>query len=72
MGEFLVKMIVICDINMCPYRSNSGFCRRRVINLKQGVCQFISKGIKEEPLYFDNVDYRPKESEVKRIEAGEV
>lgn len=58
-------MMVSCDL-FCPYRSQNGFCRRRVLAIRGGICQFfdkLQKGITEQPLYFDNIDYSKQEEE---------
>lgn len=56
-------MMVSCDLS-CPYRSQNGFCRRRVLAIRGGICQFFDKlqrGITEQPLYFENIDYSKQE-----------
>lgn len=58
-------MMVSCDLS-CPYRSQNGFCRRRVLAIRGGICQFFDKlqrGITEQPLYFENIDYSKQEEE---------
>lgn len=47
-------MVVICKGVNCPYVSPSGFCRRRVVSILNGGCEYLQKGMrKEEPLYLD-------------------
>ena len=58
-------MMVSCDLS-CPYKSQNGFCRRRVLAIRGGICQFfdkLQKGITEQPLYFENIDYSKQEEE---------
>lgn len=63
-------MTVICDIMSCPYRSTNGFCRRRVLSILNGGCEYLQKGMrKEEPLYFDG--YKKSYMEQEREEAVE-
>ena len=63
-------MTVICDMMSCPYRSTNGFCRRRVISIFNGVCEYYKWGMrKEEPLYFDG--YKKSYMEQEREEAVE-
>ena len=48
-------MIVTCNYTACPYHSQNNFCRRRVVSIVAGGCDYLQKGLrKEEPLYFDN------------------
>lgn len=48
-------MIVTCNYTTCPYHSQNNFCRRRVISIVAGGCDYLQKGLrKEEPLYFDS------------------
>lgn len=48
------KVVVICKGVNCPYVSPSGFCRRRVVSILNGGCEYLQKGMrKEEPLYLD-------------------
>lgn len=47
------KVVVVCKGVICPYVSPSGFCRRRVVSISNGCCEYLQKGRKEEPLYFD-------------------
>ena len=64
-------MVVICKGINCPYVSPSGFCKRRVISLLNGGCEYLQKGLrKEEPLYFDTYrkSYLEQEKEKKREE----
>lgn len=65
-------MTVICNMMACPYRSVNGFCRRRILSIFDGGCEYLQKGIrKEEPLYFDGYikSYMEQEREeaVKRL-----
>jgi hypothetical protein len=54
----------------CPYRSTNGFCRRRVLSILNGGCEYLQKGMrKEEPLYFDG--YKKSYMEQEREEAVE-
>ena len=63
-------MVVICKNVNCPYVSTNGFCRRRVLSLLNGRCEYLQKGLrKEEPLYFDK--YVPSYMEQEREEALE-
>lgn len=63
-------MTVICDIMSCPYRSANGFCRRRVLSILNGGCEYLQKGMRrEEPLYFDG--YKKSYMEQEREEAIE-
>jgi hypothetical protein len=63
-------MTVICNRSECPYRSANGFCRRRVLSLLNGGCEYLQKGMrKEEPLYFDG--YKKSYMEQEREEAVE-
>lgn len=60
-------MTVICKNVNCPYVSANGFCRRRVLSLFNGGCEYLQKGMrKEEPLYFDGYmkSYMEREREV--------
>lgn len=48
------KVVVICKGVNCPYVSPSGFCKRRVVSILNGGCEYLQKGMrKEEPLYLD-------------------
>ena len=48
------KVVVICKGVNCPYVSPSGFCKRRVVSILNGSCEYLQKGMrKEEPLYLD-------------------
>ena len=63
-------MTVICNRIGCPYRSINGFCRRRVLSIFNGGCEYLQKGMKkEEPLYFDG--YKKSYLEQEREEAVE-
>lgn len=63
-------MVVICKGFICPYISKNGFCRRRVISILNGGCEYLQKGMrKEEPLYFDG--YKKSYIEQEREEAVE-
>lgn len=63
-------MVVICKNVNCPYVSVNGFCRRRVLSLLNGGCEYLQKGMrKEEPLYFDG--YKKSYMEQEREEAVE-
>lgn len=65
-------MMVSCDLS-CPYRSQNGFCRRRVLAIRGGICQFFDKlqrGITEQPLYFENIDYSKQEEEEETAALG--
>ena len=63
-------MVVICKNVNCPYVSTNGFCRRRVLSLLNGGCEYLQKGMrKEEPLYFDG--YKKSYMEQEREEAVE-
>ena len=65
------KVVVICKNVNCPYVSPSGFCKRRVVSLLNGGCEYLQKGMrKEEPLYFDTYrkSYLEQEKEKKREE----
>ena len=63
-------MTVICKNVNCPYVSPSGFCRRRVVSLLNGGCEYLQKGMrKEEPLYFNG--YMKSYMEREREEAVE-
>lgn len=60
-------MVVICKGINCPYVSPSGFCRRRVVSILNGGCEYFQKGLrKEEPLYLDGYtkSYMEREREV--------
>lgn len=64
-------MVVICKGFNCPYVSPSGFCKRRVVSILNGGCEYLQKGLrKEEPLYFDTYrkSYLEQEKEKKREE----
>ena len=64
-------MVVICKGINCPYVSPSGFCKRRVVSILNGGCEYLQKGLrKEEPLYFDTYrkSYLEQEKEKKREE----
>ena len=64
-------MVVICKGIKCPYVSPNGFCRRRVVSILNGGCEYLQKGLrKEEPLYFDGYkkSYLEQEKEKKREE----
>lgn len=64
------KVVVICEGVNCPYVSPNGFCRRRVVSILNGGCEYLQKGMrKEEPLYFDV--YRKSYMEQEREEAVE-
>lgn len=68
-------MVVICKGINCPYVSPSGFCKRRVVSLSNGGCEYLQKGLrKEEPLYFDTYrkSYLEQEKEKKREELAGV
>ena len=68
-------MVVICKGINCPYVSPSGFCKRRVVSLLNGGCEYLQKGLrKEEPLYFDTYrkSYLEQEKEKKREELAGV
>ena len=63
-------MTVVCNMMACPYRSVNGFCRRRVVSILNGGCEYLQKGMRrEEPLYFDI--YRKSYMEQEREEAIE-
>ena len=63
-------MTVICDMMSCPYRSTNGFCRRRVLSILNGGCEYLQKGMrKETPLYLDG--YKKSYMEQEREEALE-
>lgn len=63
-------MTVVCNMMACPYRSTNGFCRRRVLSILNGGCEYLQKGMrKEEPLYFDG--YKKSYMEQEREEAVE-
>lgn len=63
-------MVVICKNVNCPYVSPSGFCKRRVLSLLNGGCEYLQKGMRtEDPLYFDT--YRKSYLEQEREEAIE-
>lgn len=63
-------MVVICNYTACPYHSQNNFCRRRVISIVAGGCDYLQKGLrKEEPLYFDK--YVPSYMEQEREKALE-
>ena len=48
------KVVVICKGVNCPYVSPNGFCRRRIVSILNGGCEYLQKGMrKEEPLYLD-------------------
>jgi hypothetical protein len=64
-------VVVICKGIGCPYVSPNGFCRRRVVSILNGGCEYLQKGLrKEEPLYFDTYrkSYLEQEKEKKREE----
>ena len=66
-------MMVRCDMGPCPYRSENGFCRRRVIKIDNGgICQYVidiqTKGVIEEPLYFDRKIYPNLTKEYDKLE----
>ena len=64
-------MVVTCKNINCPYVSPSGFCKRRVISLLNGGCEYLQKGMRmEDPLYFDiyRKSYLEQEKEKKREE----
>lgn len=64
------KVVVVCKGVNCPYVNPSGFCRRRVVSILNGGCEYLQKGMrKEEPLYFDV--YRKSYMEQEREEAIE-
>ena len=66
------RFIVVVRIKVvnCPYVSPSGFCRRRVVSILNGGCEYLQKGMRrEEPLYFDI--YRKSYMEQEREEAME-
>lgn len=63
-------MVVICEGINCPYVSSNGFCRRRVVSILNGGCEYFQKGLrKEEPLYLDG--YKKSYMEQEREEAVE-
>ena len=63
-------MTVICKNVNCPYVSANGFCRRRVLSLLNGGCEYLQKGMRKEmPLYFDG--YKKSYMEQEREEAVE-
>ena len=63
-------MVVICQGINCPYVSPSGFCRRRVVSILNGGCEYFQKGLrKEEPVYFNG--YVKSKMEQEREEAVE-
>ena len=63
-------MTVICDRINCPYRSTNGFCRRRVLSILNGGCEYLQKGMRKEiPLYLDG--YKKSYMEQEREEAVE-
>ena len=63
-------MIVTCNYTVCPYHSQNNFCRRRVVSIVNGGCEYLQKGLrKEEPLYFDS--YTKSYMEQEREEALE-
>lgn len=64
-------MVVICKNVNCPYVSPSGFCKRRIVSLLNGGCEYLQKGMRrEDPLYFDTYrkSYLEQEKEKKREE----
>ena len=68
-------MVVICKGINCPYVSPSGFCKRRVVSILNGGCEYLQKGLrKEEPLYFDTYrkSYLEQEKKKKREELAGV
>lgn len=63
-------MVVTCNYAICPYHSQNNFCRRRVVSIVNGGCEYLQKGLrKEEPLYFDS--YTKSYMEQEREEALE-
>ena len=63
-------MVVVCQGIHCPYVSSSGFCRRRVVSILNGGCEYFQQGLrKEEPLYFNG--YVKSKMEQEREEAVE-
>ena len=64
------KVVVVCKGVNCPYLSPSGFCRRRVVSILNGGCEYLQKGMrKEEPLYLNG--YVKSYMEQEREEAVE-
>ena len=63
-------MTVVCNRSDCPYRSTNNFCRRRVLSILNGGCEYLQKGMRKEmPLYFDG--YKKSYMEQEREEAVE-
>jgi len=50
-------MTVVCKVLNCEYRSQNGFCKRKVVPINAGgVCEYLHKrniGILEYPIYWD-------------------
>lgn len=65
------SMIVVCNNGSCQYLSGNGFCRRRVVSIINGRCEYLTmKELrKEEPVYFDG--YVKSKMEQEREEAVE-
>ena len=64
-------MVVVCKSDIgCIYRSQSGFCRRRVCELSGNppVCIFLTRGRKEQPVYLDGKVYVQEEEEEEILE----
>lgn len=44
-------MVIVCDIQLCPYRSKNNFCRKRVVKINQnGVCNHLTQRNWREPV----------------------
>ena len=59
-------MVVICKSDIgCVYRSQLGFCKRRVCELggNPPVCVFLTRGRPEQPVYLDGKRYVQEEKE---------
>ena len=64
-------MVVVCKVEICPYRSKSGFCRNRLLKITDnGFCGHIynnygqqNRGWKDpiEDIWMDG--YKPQEKE---------
>lgn len=67
-------MVVICKggVGSCPYLSSNGFCRRRVVAILNGRCEYLTMKEfrkEEQPLYFNG--YVKSKMEQEREEAVE-
>ena len=67
-------MVVICNVQGCQYKTKSNFCKRRVVNLNGGQCDYIKKmvtGKVEQPIYLDGYYKKQQETKLDLIQKKE-